>query len=268
MTSNIRKPVTDPLGRSNKKLPPLPGVTSSGTMGSSLPSESSAPSEGNTTTPQAPNSALPTPPNRGGVFLPPLPGANRQAVPTVPPKVEATEELEPEEEPMSLSDTFEEEEIDNPYAIDPIYLDEEYTTEDDDLISEDDEILIQRISYATDFNIQEPTIHALLSNDEIELEVVEAIASNPATPQDLLEVLATYDDEFVRQAVMENPSISDELYASFVDDEELMIVAAMVSNPRTDRDILLTLMDHEDPYILFLLQESTLLTEEEKSRLS
>lgn len=263
--ANIRKPINNPLSGDGPaaKLPPLP-VQAKGVMGArvdstrrEVPVEAQDDDSGVIKSNPRP---LPLHP------FPPLPGLNNPSSQSTPQEaITLKEEEEEKEESIEEETSFVSEDL---YETDADTTgDEDYSDEEENLISEDEEELLRRIYFSGDPELASQTIYALLDNDDLDWQVLETLAANPSTPEEFLIQLSHNENDFVRQAVMENEAISDALYASFVNDPEVMVVAAFVENFRTTSDLAKALINHPDEYIKVLLKRSPLLTDIEKNQI-
>ncbi len=73
--------------------------------------------------------------------------------------------------------------------------------------------------------------------------------SNPATPVEVLEVLAKDKDRYVRAAVAENPATPVELLKVLAKDKDESVRAAVALNPATPVDLLKVLVMDQDEHV-------------------
>lgn len=145
-----------------------------------------------------------------------------------------------------------------PTAAEPVKKEEPAPPLEDELetliISDDElqDVYDHRGARRVKFLPEEKIYRIATSEDPV---VRKELAINPATPPNILKILAQDVDEQVREEVVFNPSTPKEVYEMLANDSSTWVIEALIKNTRTPYNVLERLNVGNDPYLKKLLSE-------------
>jgi hypothetical protein len=98
-------------------------------------------------------------------------------------------------------------------------------------------------------NISSETLNQLIPHASVSM--LERIGENPATPADILELLAFWQDAQVRAAVAENPCCPLPLMRTLLEDESPDVRHRLAECPHVPMELLEVLAEDENCYVAF-----------------
>jgi 3-methyladenine DNA glycosylase AlkC len=98
--------------------------------------------------------------------------------------------------------------------------------------------------------VETPDVSKLSHKEKIEL------AKNPNTPSEVLKVLATDENSYVRYCVAKNPNTPSEVLKVLATDENYTVRYWVARNPNTLVEVLKVLATDEDFYVRYMVAQN------------